>query len=189
MEQRRERAVRGGDEWQRRQAGKQPSYARWNLMRDVSSQQRWRRQMEADQAHREAAQQQRHGGRADDSQGGQHYWQWYDGGSEQQQRHGPQFAWQRSQPQFSNLPSAVLQAGDVLGLPQLKQPVAPAVTGSAPAVWDVADIKAAFKRRALQTHPDMPNGDHQAFQINAKAYDTLIAYVVQQTSNVAHTKP
>ena len=164
--------MKAGDEWQRRQAGKQASYGRWSLMRDASSQQRWRQQAEAEQQqqHTHSDQQQ------EDSRGGAHYWRWYDDG--QQQQRGPQFAWQRSQSQ--SVPAAVVQAGETLGLPPLSHPASPAAAApSMRSVWSVADIKAAFKRRALLTHPDMPNGDQKAFQATAKAYDTLISYIYQ----------
>ena len=168
-EQRRLRALKAGDEWQRRQAGKQASYGRWSMMRDVSSQQRWR--LDADSQREQ---------RADDDSGGAHYWQWHDDGQQRQQPHGPQFAWQRNQSQYGGLPAGVVQAGEVLGLPRLSLTAPVTAAAAVTAVWSVADIKAAFKRRALLTHPDMPNGDQHAFQTTAKAYDTLIAYVYQQ---------
>ena len=174
-ELRRVRAVKAADEWQRRQAGKQASYGRWSRMREVGSQQRWRQQMEAEQAAGQQSEQQA-------ERGGSHYWHWYDDG-EQQQR-GPQFVWQRNQSQSVGLPASVVQAGDTLGLPELARtaPLAAAASAAPPSVWSVAEIKAAFKRRALQTHPDMPNGDQQAFQAIAKAYDTLITFVYDEQS-------
>ena len=177
LEQRRLRAVKAGDEWQRRQAGKQASYGRWSMMRDVSSQQRWRQQVEAERERSGQTEQQRH----DTVRGGSHYWQWYDEG--RQQQHEPHFTWQRTHSHSTGLPSAVVQAGETLGLPHVSDTVPLAATSST-AVWSVADIKAAFKRRALLTHPDMPNGDQQQFQVAAQAYDTLITFVYQQQANI-----
>jgi hypothetical protein len=44
---------------------------------------------------------------------------------------------------------------------------------------DIDAVKAAFKQRALQTHPDMPNGSEESFKSVAAAYDVLMTKLDQ----------
>ena len=68
----------------------------------------------------------------------------------------------------------MLLAGRVLGLPELSASAAAPSAEAVWSVWSAAVIKAAFKRLALLTHPDMATGNAGRFQTVARAYDLLM---------------
>ena len=160
---RRLRAKKAAADWQRRQKSKRGLYTKWTQHRDSGKGEEEEREEEEEG-----------GGGEGGSTGGRssfYDWRHFDAGAS------------------PLLPSALLRAGEELGLPPPSLPFSasppvlplppPSRSPSDPPTalwrcWSVDLIKAAFKRRALSTHPDMTTGDAAQFQRVAQAYDLLM---------------
>ena len=179
-----QRASKAADDWQLRQRQRRGAYSRWSQHRDRQREEReeeeQHKQQQQQQEEDEARQRQRRAGGAEDdepSRSGSSYFDWHSA--------DPSASSHSSSAQPS-APAQLLHAGRVLGLPSPPSSSQSSSSRSSPLspsppslssllrAWSVLHVKAAFKRAALQTHPDMPNGDARHFQAVAAAYDQLM---------------
>ena len=152
----RRRARKAADDWQRRQRQKRGGYSLWTEHRDSQREERERARETAERRTEEERE-----GTAD----GSAFYGWSQFGE----------APSASALGALSVPPSVFSAGAELGLSPPPLPPPPQSPATALwRAWHAEAIKAAFKRCALRSHPDMPTGDARTFQRVAAAYDLLM---------------